>query len=554
MDKPSKETLTVEFKSDQKCLSMDDLYKEVVAMANTDGGVICLGVEDNGIVTGLHDQHSDTVKMAAKIQTHTVPAQYTMLHIENWDGYPVLVIDVKASRQLVMTSDGRYLRRSIKQDGTPEILPMQPYEIMQRLSSIQVIDPSAQVVESIPSQKALNPLERERLRGMIRTYHGDMSLLELSDEELDKSLDLVRERDGELYPTIAGLLLLGHEEYIREYVPGNEVLFQVMDGVDVLSNPPAMKGALLGIFEKVYLLFQSRVTEQEIQIGLFRVPVPNYEKDAFREGFVNALVHRDYFRTGAVQVQLQNKSMVISSPGGFPEGVSPDNILTVGPTPRNRILAEAVKRIGLAERTGRGVDKIYQAMLRSGHEIPDYSDSNSTVVVLRLNSAEMDEQFIRMLVTEEQRMNDLMPVDALIILSVLKNEWRASLAELAKKIQRREADAKNTVEWLVEQGIVEGVGNGNARRYMLSSKVYAMAGNETGYSRQRGMTTLEETGMIERYISTFGKISRGEAAELCKCDSNHAYYLLKKMTNEGKICPVKKGIFTYYEFKFRSDE
>ncbi|MBQ6518177.1 MAG: putative DNA binding domain-containing protein [Anaerolineaceae bacterium] len=549
MDKPSKETLTVEFKSDQKCLSMDDLYKEVVAMANTDGGVICLGVEDNGIVTGLHDQHSDTVKMAAKIQTHTVPAQYTMLHIENWDGYPVLVIDVKASRQLVMTSDGRYLRRSIKQDGTPEMLPMQPYEIMQRLSSIQVIDPSAQVVENIPSQKALNPLERERLRGMIRTYHGDMSLLELSDEELDKSLDLVRERDGELYPTIAGLLLLGHEEYIREYVPGNEVLFQVMDGVDVLSNPPAMKGSLLGIFEKVYLLFQSRVTEQEIQIGLFRVPVPNYEKDAFREGFVNALVHRDYFRTGAVQVQLQNKSMVISSPGGFPEGVSPDNILTVGPTPRNRILAEAVKRIGLAERTGRGVDKIYQAMLRSGHEIPDYSDSNSTVVVLRLNSAEMDEQFIRMLVTEERRMNDLMPVDALIILSVLKNERRASLAELAKKIQRREADAKNTVEWLVEQGIVEGVGNGNARRYMLSSKVYAMSGNETGYTRQRGMEMLEEMGMIERHISKFGSITRAETAELCKCDLNHAYYLLRKMSDEGKITSEKRGKTYYYFFE-----
>ncbi len=549
MDKPSKETLTVEFKSDQKCLSMDDLYKEVVAMANTDGGVICLGVEDNGIVTGLHDQYSDTVKMAAKIQTHTVPAQYTMLHIENWDGYPVLVIDVKASRQLVMTSDGRYLRRSIKQDGTPEMLPMQPYEIMQRLSSIQVIDPSAQVVENIPSQKALNPLERERLRGMIRTYHGDMSLLELSDEELDKSLDLVRERDGELYPTIAGLLLLGHEEYIREYVPGNEVLFQVMDGVDVLSNPPAMKGSLLGIFEKVYLLFQSRVTEQEIQIGLFRVPVPNYEKDAFREGFVNALVHRDYFRTGAVQVQLQNKSMVISSPGGFPEGVSPDNILTVGPTPRNRILAEAVKRIGLAERTGRGVDKIYQAMLRSGHEIPDYSDSNSTVVVLRLNSAEMDEQFIRMLVTEERRMNDLMPVDALIILSVLKNERRASLAELAKKIQRREADAKNTVEWLVEQGIVEGVGNGNARRYMLSSKVYAMSGNETGYTRQRGMEMLEEMGMIERHISKFGSITRAETAELCKCDLNHAYYLLRKMSDEGKITSEKRGKTYYYFFE-----
>ena len=546
MDKPAKETLTVEFKSDRKCLPMDDLYKEVVAMSNTDGGVICLGVEDNGVVTGLDAQHSESVEMSAKIQTHTVPAQYTSVNVENWDGFPVLTIEVRPSRQLVMTSDGRYMRRRIKQDGTPEMIPMQPYEIIQRLSSIQVFDPSAQVVESITARSAFNPIELDRLRGMIRIYHGDMSLLELSDEELEKSLELARERDGELFPTVAGLLLLGFEPCIREYVPGNEVLFQVMDGVSVLSNPPSMKGSLLNIFEKVDLLFQSRVTEQELQIGLFRVPIPNYEKDAFREGFVNALVHRDYYVIGAVQVQLQNNAMIISSPGGFPEGVSSDNILTAAPTPRNRVLAEAVKRIGLAERTGRGVDKIYQAMLRSGHEIPDYSDSNPTSVILRLNSSELDEQFIRMLVNEEQRINKLMPVDALIVLSSLKKDRRASLAELAHRIQKREEDARFTVEWLVELGVIEGVGNGKARRYMLSSKVYALSGNEAAYTRQRGMTTLQEMDLIDRQINQFGRISRAKAAELCKCDLNHAYYLLRKMTDEGRVIAIKQGKFSYY--------
>ncbi len=549
MDKPIKETLSIEFKSDLRCLPMDDLYKEVVAMANTDGGIICLGMEDDGSVTGLHAQHTDILEMTAKIQTHTVPSQHTTMYIENWEGNLVLVIEVKMSRQLVMTSDGRYMRRRMKQDGTPEMIPMQPYEIMQRLSSIQAVDPSAQVIESVPAKKALNPVERERLRGMIRIYHGEMTLLELSDEELDKSLEFVRERDNELYPTIAGLLLLGYDKYISEYVPGNEVLFQVMDGVNVLSNPPSMKGALLGIFEKVDMLFQSRVTEQEIQVGLFRVPIPNYEKDAFREGFVNALVHRDYYRAGAVQVQLQNKSMIISSPGGFPEGVSPNNILTVAPTPRNRLLAEAVKRIGLAERTGRGVDKIYRAMLRSGHDMPDYSDSNSTSVILRLNGAELDEQFVRMLINEEQRMHDLMPVDALIILSSLKTERRATIASLAQKIQKREADAKTTVEWLVELGMIEGVGNGNARRYMLSSKVYAISGNETGYTRQRGMTTLQEMDLIERHIESFRKITRAKTAELCKCDLNHAYYLLRKMTEMGRIEGVKSGKNSYYIHK-----
>ena len=549
MNKPEKETLTVEFKSDRKPYPLDDLYKEIVAMSNTNGGIICLGVEDDGTVTGVNKQHTDIIEMAAKIQTHTVPPQYPNLFMEHWDGFEVLVIEIKSSMQLVMTSDGRYLHRRLRQDGQPEMISLAPDEIMQRLSSIQAIDPSAMVLENIPADKALNPLERERLRGMVQTYHGDNTLLALSDDELDRALDLVRQRNGMYYPTLAGLLLLGHEQYIREYVPSNEVLFQVLDGEKVLYNPPAMHGSLLSIFEKVDLMFQSRITEQEMQIGLFRVPIPNYEPAAFREGFINALVHRDLFRFGSVHVQLQTKSILISSPGGFPSGVTPENILTVAPTPRNRILAEAVKRIGLAERTGRGVDKIYRAMLRSGHEMPNYSDSSSTSVVLRLNSNELDEKFILMLVTEEKRMNDILPLDALIALATLKNERRVTISELAKRIQKGEADARITLEWLVELGMVDAVGNGKARSYMLSSKVYALSGQATAYTRQKGMTTIQEKNLIERHVEQFGSITRAEAIDLCKCDENRAYYLLRQLVKEGKLVAVRRGRGAQYEKK-----
>lgn len=546
MERPTRETLTVEFKSDRRPLPLDELYRALVAMANTDGGVLYLGVEDNGHVSGVSEQHKNLIEMAAKVQTHTVPSLVLTLRLETWDQRDVLALEVNQSRQLTMTSDGQYLRRRLKPDGSPENIPMQPHEIMQRLSSIRAIDPSAQVIETIAAREALNPLERERLRGMVRTYRGEAPLLELSDEELDKALDLARELDGVCYPTVAGLLLMGHERYIREFVPGNEVLFQVLDGVNVLVNPPAMRESLLQIFEKVSLLFQSRVVEQEIQVGLFRVPVPNYEREAFREGFVNALVHRDYFVSGAVQVQLQNRAMVISSPGGFPEGVSADNILSVAPTPRNRTLAEAVKRIGLAERTGRGVDKIYSAMLRSGHEIPDYSDSSAASVILRLNSALLDEEFVRMLVTEERRMDKMMPVDALIVLATLRHERRATLDELSHRIQKRESDARNTVEWLVELGVVEGVGNGRARRYMLSSKMYALSGNEAGYTRQHGMTTLQEKDIILRHLESFSRISRADVVELCRCDRNHAYYLLKLLLQDGIIKKIGSGKSAYY--------
>lgn len=547
MERPSKESLSVEFKSDRKCYPMAKLYEDLVSMANTDGGCLYLGVEDNGEPTGVDSQHKNCQFMESNIQDNTMPSLFVHAQIENWDGYDILAIEVPVSRQLMMTADGKYLRRRLKQNGTPEVVALKPFEIMQRLSYIQAIDPSAQVIEDLPAEIALSPLERERLRNMIRIYHGDMSLLDLPDTELDRALGFVRERDGKWFPTIAGLLMIGQENFIRQYVSSHEVLFQVLDGINVLVNPPAMRAPLLQVFEKVDLLFQSRVVEQELQIGLFRVPIPNYEKDAFREGFVNALVHRDYFRAGAVQVQLQNNSLSISSPGGFLEGISPNNILTVAPTPRNILLAEAAKRIGLAERTGRGIDKIYIAMLRSGHAIPEYSASTSSSVVLQLNSAELDEGYIKMIVSEEERLQKPMPVDALIVLSVLKTERRATMSMLSTKIQKPIADTKAVVEWLTELGVVEGVGNGSARRYMLSTKVYSISNNKAGYTRQRGWDTMQERELLKAHLNKFNKITREDVAELCRCTPNHASWLLRQLVNEGVIELHGMGRGAYYK-------
>lgn len=541
MDRPTKESMIIEFKSDRRCYPLAKLYEDLVGLANTDGGWLYLGVEDNGTPTGVDKQHMSCQFMESTIQDNTVPSLFVRTHIENWDGHDILAIEVPISRQLMMTAEGKYLRRRLKRDGTPETVALKPYEILQRLSYIQALDPSAQVIEDLNAEAALSPLERERMRNMIRTYHGDMSLLELSDTELDRALGFVRERDGNWYPTIAGLLMIGQEQYIRQYVPSHEVLFQVLDGVNVLANPPAMKCSLLQTFEKVDLLFQSRVVEQELQIGLFRVPIPNYERDAFREGFVNALVHRDYFRMGAVQVQLQKTSLSISSPGGFLEGITPDNILTTAPTPRNVLLAEAAKRIGLAERTGRGIDKIYTVMLRSGHAIPDFSSSTNTTVVLRLNSAELDESYIKMIISEEERLQSTLPVDALIVLSVLKTERRATISHLSSKIQKPLSDTRSVVEWLIELGMIEGVGNGSARRYMLSSKVYSISNNTAGYIRQRGWDTLQEREMIISHFDKYPEITREGVAELCRCTANHASWLLRQLVDDGILKLHGKG-------------
>ncbi|MBZ4219457.1 MAG: putative DNA binding domain-containing protein, partial [Chlorobium sp.] len=292
------ENLRLEFKSDLKCLPDRELVAAVVALSNTEGGELFLGVEDNGMLTGLHVNHVNIDGLSALIANRTNPSVSVSVDRMEIKGIIFACITVAQSRQLISTSDGLLLRRRLKLDGTPEAVPFYPHEFIQRQSSMGLTDPSAIPVMDV-SADDLDPLQRLRIREAIRRFGGDQSLLSLADHELDGALGLSTTIDGIIRPTIAGLLLLGKETDLRRLLPAYEVAFQLLQGTNVRINEFFRK-PLLQTFEEIEQLFKARVEEDEIQVGLFRVPVPNYDRRAFREAFVNALVHRDYSRLGAV--------------------------------------------------------------------------------------------------------------------------------------------------------------------------------------------------------------------------------------------------------------
>lgn len=128
-----------------------------------------------------------------------------------------------------------------------------------------------------------------------------------------------------------------------------------------------------------------------------------FDTDALREALNNALVHRDYACLDPVRMCWQDDELVISNPGGFVEGVTLDTLLTTEPKPHNPRLADAFKRIGLVERTGRGVDLIYSGMLRFGRPAPDYSESRPELVKLTISTEPADLAFVRLVLEEETR-------------------------------------------------------------------------------------------------------------------------------------------------------
>lgn len=526
---PRHESLEIEFKSDKKKLSDSVIIDAVVAFANTNGGEIYLGVENNGEITGLHKDHRDITRLAAFIANNTIPPISVRAEIIE-EKKSVLMIQVPRSRSIVASASGKIQRRRIRADGEPENVPMYPYEISTRLSELSLLDFSAQPVSGA-SYSDLDPLERERLRKIILAYNGEKSLLELSDDELDKALQLVVTVGDKLVPTYTGILLIGRQNKLRELMPTAESAYQMLRGTEVTANE-SFYLPLLSAIEQMIEFVNVRNPEQELEVGMFRISIPEFDKRAVREAIVNAFVHRDYTRLGRVLVQIDSDGLTISNPGGFVEGVTYKNILTVEPHGRNPLLADALKRIGLAERTGRGVDRIYEGSLRYGRECPDYSESTSANVRLFIPRGMPDKRIVTMIAEHQQKTGEPMPINSLRLLNLLKQGRRMTTEAINKELNLPEGKVRATAERLTEAGLLEAIGNGRGRTYVLSSKMYR---DPAEYVRQTDIDQLRYHELILKLAQTRGSISRKDVIDLLHINGPQAYRLLQKLVDEHEL-------------------
>ena len=308
---PLRESLTVEFKSDRSKLPDRDLIEALVCLANAEGGELWLGVEDDGTPTGLHAEHRLLEGLAGMVAARTSPSLNVRAEAVELDGVTVACVHIPKSQSEVATTSGVYLRRRLKHDGTPECVAMLPHERSSRASNFGLLDVSAQPVAGA-TLADLDPLERERLRQAVQQYGGDRVLLELDDEALDGALLLTaRQPDGSRVPTLTGLLLVGRETSIRQLVPTHEFAFQVLAQQAVRFNE-FRRFPLLKALDWLETNFRPYNPEEELQVGLFRVPVPKVDLGAFREAVANALVHRDYHGRGAVHVRLEDDALAVS--------------------------------------------------------------------------------------------------------------------------------------------------------------------------------------------------------------------------------------------------
>src|SRR5262249_56153996 len=129
---------------------------------------------------------------------------------------------------------------------------------------------------------------------------------------------------------------------------------------------------LLTVLDEIWRLIISRNDLQPFQQGFFVWYVPTFNERVVREAVLNAVSHRDYRHGGSVFVRQYPRRIEIVSPGGFPPGIAPENILRQQ-NPRNRRIAEVLSKCGLVERAGQGFDLIFPESIRPSNPLPAFS-------------------------------------------------------------------------------------------------------------------------------------------------------------------------------------
>ena len=547
---PSHETLEIEFKRDRpQPLSRDEILETVVGFANTRGGTLYLGIEDDGTVSGANDSHMDLVALEATIADNTIPSVpvRATLVAEN---PAVVAVDVPWMKATVATRKGRLLKRRIKADGTPETCPLYPAEISTQLSDLGQMDLSLrEVVGATPDD--FDPEGLRILREIIRASDiSDGTLTSLGDEELWLALRLALRKDEGLVPTLAGMLLLGKEESLCRYVRTHEFSFQVREGTSLRDNWTTHKALLGLVFYDIPRRFMPWNHTSEFIDGMRHVDVPDFDPLSFREVIVNAFCHRDYSMVGGVRVEIDDTGYSVSSSGGFIPGISQANLLTAEPVGRNPALADTFKRIGLAERTGRGIDRIFLGQLRYGRRLPDYSESTDHMVRVFISRGAPDEDFVRLAIAASDEGHPLSLQEALVLWELWRHRPFGSegitLDELMDTVDMSRTRLEETLDVLADHHLIIGeVGNRN-RRYLVNGAYLARLGISAHSYARRGDARDDREQRVLALARRLGAVSARDVAEYLGISHGQAYYLLRSLMEKGSIRQEGKARSTVY--------
>lgn len=524
----SLESETLEFKSWKQPIEdrkgrIRRIREAVVAMANSRGGAIVLGVADRTLtraaaIHGVGDLDADLLRR----DIHDGTDPHILVDIEPLDTPQgrVLVLRVPRGIPPHTTAEGVAKIRVGK-----ESKPLTGSNLARVLTTRGRRDLTA---EALPGATwdDLDPEEFHRLRRLVRTHAPDDGLARLADRALVEALGLGNGNGDDI--TLAAVLFLGKRSAIARFAPRHEVIFLRQSGATGYDARRDLRDPLLSAIDAVLGLLDAHTGLTTVRVGGAREQeFPDVGPWVAREALLNALTHRDYFASQSVMVSLRDDRVEVASPGGFPNGVTVHNVIRHAPVRRNPLVADVFQRIGLVNRAGLGVDRIHTELLLAGKARPSYTvESDSTCLSLPTRT---NPDFVRFLDEEASKGREF-DLDDLLILDALRDTPELDRSSGAIVIQSDESHAGRCLVSLRERGYLSPRGRGPHAKYRLAT---ALAHLRRRPELRRGGAAPEAGRLVLDALSRGDRLSNADVRNLTGLSRQDTVRLMGRLREEG---------------------
>ncbi len=522
------ESVTLDFKTVGRSIpdTLKDLAEAATCFANSQGGVIIVGVRDDASgKAAFVGSALDPTKTVGRIYELTEPGLIVIAEPIDYADTTLTLITVPRSPDIHQVG-GRATERI-----ATSCRAMSATRIGIVLSDRRGDDWSAK--NSGVALEAVNPvaeaIARELLGQASDAERASWARLPWPDvcRRLGVAIDGQFTNGGALLFTDTGRT---HAQYVRR--AANSGLLAANDSI---------RGSGVSAIRRCLELIESRIERtailtssgQQLLIG----ELPDV---AVREAVVNAFMHRDHRTPEVIQLEHTASRLRITSPGGFVPGVTVDNVLTVSSRCRNLSLSQAIRSLGLAESAGVGVDRMYASMTAIGHQPPSFSTDGVTVAT-SLQGGPPNEPVARFVAAlPEDRRGD---PDTLLILTYLLDHRTTSAVRMSRLMQKSETEAEAKLLELSAPGgaLVERTADtARSKRgeYRLVGEAIRALGPSISYRARSGDDTDRKIGTI---VAEAGTVTGRIVQSMFDVQPATASRILSDLVDRGILTKTSKA-------------
>lgn len=500
----------------------------VTAFCNEGGGMLVLGISNEipHSVVGTNFSEGWERKLEDDIYRDTDKIR-VRTEVMYEDAKRVLIIHIpKRPFGKAMKFEGAYLMRigeSLREMSDAELA---------NIMAEQEPDFSVKICSGLQIAH-LDPVAVSNMKKAYAKKQKNPSFTRLSTEQVLKDLNLSTNKGL----TYAALILLAKSKEIERFLPNAKSIWEFRFSTAQISYDfrETISDPLFLAIDQLWGHIDNKNAEIPVRYGAYVSTLRSFNEDVIREAVLNAFAHRDYTITSEVVIKQYPRSIIISNPGGFPKGVSIENILTVNSTPRCRLIAEVLEKTGLVERSGQGVDKIFSITLSEGKSEPDYSKSDPFQVTLKLEANITDKAFAVYIAQIQNAKGEFekLGVEDIVTLYKIKT---GSFTQVNSEVLAR----------LEKEGLIIKA-SGHSKRYTLTDDYYQMASKEQRIGTRYVIIELEHFLLaIQTRELRLGGLQERLIESL---NQNQIRYLIKKLTEDNVIESRGQGRGTTYRLK-----